>query len=633
MTIHSNLRIFILVILLITSCKPKQPPVNRLPKIDSLNIVKLYSKMSKAQIANPDSALLFCEKMRVIWAKYNYTPGLMDYYRYVTTIYSNLKLETQRGKLYADSAWQLAKEHEELLYKAHHIYGIYNMAISDYTSATTHFLSALKLQPKPIDSIFVTAIDDYLADIFSFQGNYKNAVHYYEPVLQLAQKSGDTLRIMFAYLSMYQYCIEADSTNAAYYLFSAKALGKQIKDKSVNATLNYYLGRYYYNIHMTDSALYYLKESIQNIRSNSKSFDRLERPYLLLIRLYNDTKQFTRSKIAIKELQHLIRVEHMVDDNKEVYYKCIYTLDKQEHNIEGALSALEQIIEVRKTIERDLNDKQLLNYEKELKRLIAERTIIDKDNQLKKQHLLTKIATLTAILFLINGVLIYFYWKRRKKLEGAQWREKEITAKLKTEKALLQLQIDERNRIGQELHDDIGTTTTSLAMAVETLNKNPFDKDALDKINKLARVINKQINVIVWSMNMRNDDLESLINYMRTFAHSFLKEANIDLDWKGSGYNNVVILGYKRRIIYLVVKELLNNIVKHAKASKVIVTIRYTNNFLNIEIADNGTGFVDNRIKTSGNGILNIQQNIKKLNGSISWNECSGTQINLLIPI
>ncbi len=154
MVIRSYFWTLILLPLLMAGCKPKQLSPNRLPKADSLAIAKLYSIMSKTQIANPDSALLICNKMRVIWAKNNYTSGLMDYYRYVTIINTNLKQDTQYGKLYADSAWQLAKQDEALLYKAHYIYGVYEMAINDYADAATHFLSALKLQPQPIDSIF-----------------------------------------------------------------------------------------------------------------------------------------------------------------------------------------------------------------------------------------------------------------------------------------------------------------------------------------------------------------------------------------------------------------------------------------------------------------------------------------------
>jgi signal transduction histidine kinase len=633
MVISRYFQILISFFLLLTACKPKPVLVGRLPKSDSIAIVKLSKAFSKTQIASPDSALLICKEMRVIWARNSYTSGLMDYYRYVTTIYSNLKQDTQHGKLYADSAWLLAKEHEELLYKAHHTYGIYNMAINDYTNAATHFLSALKLQPQPIDSTFVVGIDDYLADISSFQGNYKGAIHYYEPVLRLAQKSGDTSRIVLAYMSMYEYCMEADSAKAAYYLFNAKALSKQVSDKSVNAFLNYYLGRHYYNRHRLDSAAYYLKRSVQDIQSNPKDFNRLERPYLLLIELYNETKQFAQAKIAINKLQHLVRIENMVDDNKEVYYSCIYTLDKHEHNIEGALSALERIIEVRKTIERDLKDNQLLNYEKELTRLSSENTIVRKNDQIRKHVKYSIIATVVAIIFLINSAVVYWYWSRKKKLEDARWREKEKTAKLKSEKALLQLQINERNRIAQELHDDIGTTTTSVVMAVELLNLDRNNKDALEIINSSARLLNKQINEIVWSMNTRNDNLQNLIAYIFDFARSFLHEANIGLSWTNDDCTDVVVLGYKRRIIYLAVKELLNNVVKHAKASNVIVTFECSNDFLNIEIADDGIGFVNDSLTDKGNGILNIQQNIKKLNGVIDWSDNNGTRVNLSIPI
>jgi signal transduction histidine kinase len=156
-------------------------------------------------------------------------------------------------------------------------------------------------------------------------------------------------------------------------------------------------------------------------------------------------------------------------------------------------------------------------------------------------------------------------------------------------------------------------------------------------IDRSASQLNDQINEIIWNMNVKNDNLESLSDYIVRFASNFLKEASIALSWdEALTEKNVPVTGQERRAIFLCTKELINNIAKHAEATRVELDINYHANMLTIDIKDNGVGLEGSKESSSGtgNGLLNIIKRIEGLNGLVTWqaNE-PGTHVHMAIPL
>ena len=90
--------------------------------------------------------------------------------------------------------------------------------------------------------------------------------------------------------------------------------------------------------------------------------------------------------------------------------------------------------------------------------------------------------------------------------------------------------------------------------------------------------------------------------------------------------------GEKRRNIYLVLNELLANAVKHSSATKIDVNLEFQQ-MLIIEIADNGTGFLHDPVKSHGNGLKNIRKRLLLLGGNMEIQTNAGTKISISIPI
>jgi signal transduction histidine kinase/ligand-binding sensor domain-containing protein len=194
----------------------------------------------------------------------------------------------------------------------------------------------------------------------------------------------------------------------------------------------------------------------------------------------------------------------------------------------------------------------------------------------------------------------------------------------------------ERARISAELHDDIGGGLTAIRLMSEMLLENPGGEKSKVYVGKISTSSNELIqkmNEIVWALNVNNDNLQSLVSYTREFAVSYLDDVDllcrVDIP---DPIPNVPINGTNRRDIFLLVKESLNNIVKHAQSSEVHMSVEIDGR-LRIRIRDNGRGFDPMKVRSGANGLTNMQKRIKRLNGRMEIRSDQGTDILFDIPL
>ena len=206
---------------------------------------------------------------------------------------------------------------------------------------------------------------------------------------------------------------------------------------------------------------------------------------------------------------------------------------------------------------------------------------------------------------------------------------------LEKEIAVLRAQQDERSRISADMHDELGSGVTAIRLlseiAIKKTKEQPVDEIA--KISDNANDLMAKMNGIIWSMNPGNDTLDSMISYIRSYASEYLD--TFDMDYSIQIPNDIPpieISGTKRRNLFLVIKEALNNTIKHAKASKVTLNV-YFNHTLHIEISDNGKGIDESKLNQFGNGLHNMQKRMKNIGGSFSVQSMNGTTIVLTMPL
>lgn len=210
------------------------------------------------------------------------------------------------------------------------------------------------------------------------------------------------------------------------------------------------------------------------------------------------------------------------------------------------------------------------------------------------------------------------------------------------QKAQREVALEERARIAKDIHDDVGSNLTSIMMLGERSREDIAKPRELvvhtDKIVTYARATVQALDEIVWAINPENDTLDALVGYLNQYASQFFESTNVRcrLDVPGR-FSSLVLPSEVRHDLFLVVKEALNNILKHANATEVTVAVAETQGVLEIIIEDNGGGFDLANLDESrrGDGLRNMRKRMVGIGGGFSLNSSPGhgSKLNLLLNL
>ncbi|MFT3868220.1 MAG: two-component regulator propeller domain-containing protein [Nibricoccus sp.] len=184
----------------------------------------------------------------------------------------------------------------------------------------------------------------------------------------------------------------------------------------------------------------------------------------------------------------------------------------------------------------------------------------------------------------------------------------------------------ERTRIARNIHDELGASLTHISLLTQAAQQNqPAQNASFDKIYEATHEITRAMDEIVWAVNPKCDDLESLVYYIGNFAQNLLSAAGIRcrLDLP-SAPPPLRLPSPVRHNLFLCCKEALNNAVKHAKAELVSIAITVEGQTLRLTVADNGRGLapaVSNaRTRlTPASGLENLRQRMTEIGGTCEF--------------
>jgi len=190
-----------------------------------------------------------------------------------------------------------------------------------------------------------------------------------------------------------------------------------------------------------------------------------------------------------------------------------------------------------------------------------------------------------------------------------------------------------RKRIASDLHDDIGSTLSSISLISEMASRQDTESElakALGKIGHDSRDVLNSMDDIIWSVNPQNDSLSSLVVRLREYAIPLCESKNISFAMNVDESIYSMKLGMdERRNIFLIVKEAINNAVKHSGCQKLSVTFM-KNPELGISIQDDGCGF-DAASPTSRNGLTNIKRRATQTGSELLLRSEKGTGTRIVL--
>lgn len=195
----------------------------------------------------------------------------------------------------------------------------------------------------------------------------------------------------------------------------------------------------------------------------------------------------------------------------------------------------------------------------------------------------------------------------------------------------------ERMRISKDVHDDIGSGLSKIALlsalANRKLKENELPSKDIDNISAISKQLVDNMHDLVWVLNPENTTLDNLVSRIREYCADYLDVSDVSSSlFFPDVVPQVSIYGEVQRNVFSTVKEALNNCMKHSKATHVTVTLTISNEQLAIYISDNGIGF--SNIATNGNGLRNMQNRIEQINGKflVTSEVYVGTTVSVAIP-
>jgi signal transduction histidine kinase/ligand-binding sensor domain-containing protein len=199
-----------------------------------------------------------------------------------------------------------------------------------------------------------------------------------------------------------------------------------------------------------------------------------------------------------------------------------------------------------------------------------------------------------------------------------------------------------RTRIASDLHDDIGSSLSQIAILSEVVRQKVGENGVSEPLARIADTSREMVDSmsdIVWAINPARDRLGDLLKRMRRFATDLLEAKDIDLKFRiPQKIPNVHLDADLRRELYMVFKEAINNVARHSGAASANVGVAFQGQRLELTIADDGRGFeVDGKHATSmgGNGLINMRRRIERLGGELEFDSApgQGTRVRIVVPL
>jgi signal transduction histidine kinase len=201
-----------------------------------------------------------------------------------------------------------------------------------------------------------------------------------------------------------------------------------------------------------------------------------------------------------------------------------------------------------------------------------------------------------------------------------------------------QMIYEERRRIAQDLHDDIGTRISHislLASHADNTIRNEEASKSFGQISSMSRDLIGALSETVWMLNPKNDDLESLVDFLYRLVTELcrLKKIRCRVDAAFVTDNRPIRHDFRHNVS-LAVKETVNNVLKHSEATELKMKIELDRNVLTITITDNGIGITEDS-RSTGLGLENLQRRLKSLGGKCNLEHLpeGGLCVSLTAPL
>jgi two-component system NarL family sensor kinase len=504
---------------------------------------------------------------------------------------------------------------------------------------------------------------------------YPAALDAYHQALDISEKTGNnsargdaTRKIANLYIQM------GEPDNAFIWYRKALDLYRQMKDSiSISQVLGG-IGFAYRSVGRYDSAIIYLKEAVTAFKSlgyltmipvaytemgmaylQDNHYPEAEAQFRQAIAYHKASnyighqdalyinlglamahqKKYTEAKTSIEKGLAIALETEDLELQRDAYaglatlyemqgdYKQAYTFNTRHQAVKDSLEMLEQKEQLRELTAK---------YDTEKKdKQIAEQTV---EINRKKYWLWSSIAFI-----LFGALLVYNYYRRWSLKKEKQLQEEVMKQQDLATRAVLEAEEKERKRIAAELHDGVGQTMSAALMNLDAFRLgipeiNATQSRRLEKIIALVDEGCREVRTVSHNM-MPNALLKSgLANAVRDFVNK-IDSRVLQVDFYSEGLNEHIDTNIET-VLYRVIQECVNNVIKHSGATHLDISLIHDASGISITVEDNGRGFDTSQTsKFDGIGLKNILTRINYLKGTVDFTsmEGKGTVVVIHVPL
>jgi two-component system NarL family sensor kinase len=507
--------------------------------------------------------------------------------------------------------------------------------LGESDKALNYHLDALNLYISLNNNKGIAASYNNIGIIHYMNNNFQKALYYFKYSLGIKEKIHDSIgtkqtlgNIGAIHFEMWQY------DSALFYFKKCLEFETRLNDQSGIANTLSNIGRVY----QAQGKLDYAKESYNRSLYYSRKVNDRENMVSVMDNLgvinsysgnYTDAISYFDSSLMIAQIMGLKEeiksiYQHLSETHaKQKQYKKAYEyyLNYDEINTQ-LLDEKNKVSETEALFVKQQKENEIL--------------ILDKEKQKKK----TQVIILSGIILIIIifSAFIYFQYRLRQKAVL----EKTLSEQQKLRfKAVVEAQDNERKKIAANLHDNLGILLSVAKMKVSELGNNLN----ISKKNSNSELVNNSINLIDDACkavrNISHDLMPGtltrlgLVSAVKNLVHSIQTENKLKIGLKADGLEERLSATIEINL-FSIIKELMNNIVNHSRASEVNILLKRNENIVTLNISDNGTGFDKKLIESStGIGWKNIKSRVAFLDGklNIKSQKGTGTEVNIKIKI
>lgn len=496
-----------------------------------------------------------------------------------------------------------------------------------YNDAVQAYLRAYELYKRHGNETKLALVNVNLGVVFKGMGEYQNSINNYREALKkfvVLKRDYETavcqVNLGSAFISLQNY------DSALFYSLQAEKLFHQLGYVRFEAVATGNAGIAHGKLGHTIEAIAFLQRAIKNHIANNNRKE-LAYCYLKLAEVYTNNSQpdaaIHAARIALQTSQAAHALQQEADANlflSDLYHKtgnfqAAFTHQSNHLRLRDSLFQAEKVKQVREL---------QIQYETEKKeRELAESKVSLAKGELeirKRNNQLVMILAVAVVLLLAGFVLF-----RNATVRQQQLVLKAQLAEVRTQNALQ----EERLRISQELHDNIGSQLTFVNASIGALQRD-VTHPRLSDIKKLTADTIRELRKTVWLMNRQSVTLEEFVIKLRDYI---LTGSQIPITIDVTTNLNQIITAQVANHLFRIVQEAVNNTHKHAEATCITIQIGMASaEKVLLTIADNGKGFNPNSSYT-GFGLTGMQKRVNGLGGELSVRSQPGTTISAILPL